>query len=85
MATKKSTKARSPRATPKQSVRSTAGKAAKRIRAERRLDLILHFEAIFDRVLKDYSHCSRAEVVEKLTQETVSWIEGFDDMLSTAG
>jgi hypothetical protein len=58
--------------------------AAKLLRAERRIDLMLHFEAAFERILKDpeCAHCSTAEVAAKLAQETVSWIEGYDKMLS---
>jgi hypothetical protein len=56
--------------------------ASKLLRAERRLDLMLHFEAAFERILKDGASCSTAKLAEKLAQETVSWIEAYDDMLS---
>jgi hypothetical protein len=60
--------------------------ASKLLRAERRLDLTLHFEAAFERILKDpeCAHCSTAEVAAKLAQEAVTWIEGYDDMVDGA-
>lgn len=57
-------------------------KAMMRAFFERRLDLMLHFEPIFEQILKDREHCLPAEIAEALAKETVSWIEGFDDMLS---
>jgi hypothetical protein len=54
----------------------------KQVRAEAadHLDLVLHFEAIFERILEECEDC-RTCAVEALARETVEWIEGFDAAL----
>ena len=56
--------------------------ASKLLRAERRLDLMLHLEAINERILRDSFGCSHGQIAEKMAKEAVSLIEGIDDMLS---
>jgi hypothetical protein len=56
----------------------------KRIKAKSRLELMLHFEALFERLLKDNDCSPWTEVAEVLAKETVDWIEGYDELVTAA-
>jgi hypothetical protein len=47
-----------------------------------RLDLALHFEAVFDKIMQTKPERTRAETVEALASEVVSWVEGYDEFLT---
>ncbi len=55
-------------------------------RAETRLDLLLHFEGRFEQILTDAARLARTEteIAEALAKETVSWIERYDECVSSA-
>jgi hypothetical protein len=63
-------------ATIKTESRSTQGVALRR--AESRLDLTLHFEALFENVLQNNDRLPHAMVAEALAEAAVSWIERYD-------
>jgi hypothetical protein len=48
------------------------------------LNVMLHFEMLFDQVLKENNRCPRAAVAEMLAKETVDWIEGYDKLVTAA-
>ena len=61
--------------------KTPASMAAKIEKAHEHLNLSMHFDAAFTKILDDNAHRPRADVTAALAEYAVNWVEGFDAML----
>jgi hypothetical protein len=52
--------------------------------ATNKLEMLLHFESMFEKVAADNKAASPADLIEALAKATVEWVEGYDECISQA-